>query len=74
VIVARKGRNKADANLDSSFSGCSKKRTVVNILKSYVGAGVLAIPYAFAQGGLIVREERRVEVVPHFLAIFVLGC
>lgn len=49
----------------------SKKRTVVNILKSYIGAGVLAIPFAFAQGGLTVRSQTRDQMFASVLTSFV---
>jgi amino acid permease len=32
---------------------CSEVQTLTNLIKSYIGSGVLALPFAFRQGGLL---------------------
>ena len=41
------------AELASRERSASATMTCLNILKSYMGSGILGLPYAFAQGGLI---------------------
>lgn len=41
-------------HLSIEITPCSKKRTFINISKSYIGAGVLAIAYSIKEGGIIV--------------------
>lgn len=40
--------------LDYGYGSSSNIRTFINILKSYVGGGILALPYAFSRGGYLI--------------------
>jgi proton-coupled amino acid transporter len=53
-----------DSDLDDGDAGgghgsgagsgkCSNKRALINVLKSYIGSGVLGLPFAYSQGGMI---------------------
>lgn len=32
---------------------CSNRRAFINVLKSFIGSGVMGVPFAFSMGGLV---------------------
>lgn len=53
-LIVRAGKSTLCKSCIYIHSIQSKKRTFVNITKSYIGAGVLAIPFSIKEGGAIV--------------------
>ncbi|CAN0096532.1 unnamed protein product [Pylaiella littoralis] len=53
VSVGSSGKGGGAAAADPRLHLSSETRTFVNLLISFVGAGVLGIPYAYRQGGLL---------------------